>query len=112
MRVDAAWAAQGRSVWFILASRPVQPVASLRPDRAYAPDVLVLERNVSTKRDLGSNVGFGCTIRIVKRKSRMVRLKTLCLWAFAFYDMSGAGHNLVSGWCVVPGAWPGIEVTA
>ena len=72
-----AGAAQGRSVWFILASRPVQPVASIRTDLANAPNVLVLERNVSTERDLGSNVGFGCTIRIVKRKARVVRLKAL-----------------------------------
>ena len=96
MRAGAAWAAQGRSVWFILASRPVQPVASIRPDRAYAPNVLVLERNVSTERDLGSNVGFGCTIRIVKRNPRVLRLKTLRLGSFAFYDVGGAGHNLVS----------------
>ena len=98
MKAGAAWAAQGRSVWFILASRPVQPVASIRPDRAYAPDVLVLERNVSTKRDPGSNVGFGFTIRIVKRKAWVVRLKTLCLRSFAFYDVGMVGHNLVSGW--------------
>ena len=100
MKAGAAWAAQGRSVWFILARRPVQPVASLRPDRAYAPDVLVLERNVSTKRDPGSNVCLGCTIRIVKRKAWVVRLKPLCRGSFAFYDVCGAGHNLVSGWLV------------
>ena len=100
MKAGAAWAAQGRSVWFILASRPVQPVASLRTDLANAPNVLVLQRNVSTKRDPGSNVVFGFTIRIVKRKAWVVSLKPLCCGSFAFYDVSWAGHNLVSGWLV------------